>query len=69
MQTEQQQIKQVAKNTAKFEAAWGRYIDRLAKFDEVQPDGRANYARRKAVRAARRNLQRVCQQIGTECPV
>lgn len=60
----------VLADTKKFEGAWSRYIDRLAKGRDAEtaPDGRTRWAARKAVRAARRNLNAVCEEIGVEVP-
>ena len=53
-----------------WEAAWTRYVRALELRDEREshPDGRARYAARRSVRAARRNLETVCAEIGETCP-
>jgi hypothetical protein len=55
----------------KFESAWGRYVRALEKLDTAREDtdGRVAYGARRSVRAARRNLEKVCAQIGETCPV
>lgn len=55
----------------KFESAWTRYVRALEHRDEsnTNPDGRARYGARRSVRAARRNLETVCAEIGETCPV
>ncbi len=66
----QREIREGARNLVKFERAWERYIEALrAQSDAAgHPDGRTRYAKRRQVRAASRNLDRVCAAIGVESP-
>lgn len=65
----QSELRQAARAQKRYDRAWTRYIEALVRLDDVQEDGRANYARRRAVRAARRNLTVTCEGLGVECPV
>lgn len=67
----EREMERGARNLEEFEAAWGRYVVALRAVSESQshPDGRARYGKRRALRAARRRLERVCREQGIECPV
>lgn len=59
------------RDVQRFEAAWERYIGALEKSDDVRghPDGRVRHGARRSMRAARKNLERVCAALKVECPV
>lgn len=66
----EQEIRNGARDLAKFERAWERYVGALRDRSEADghPDGRVRYGKRRAVRAAGRNLDNVCREIGVESP-
>ena len=63
------ELRDGARRQRQYDRAWVRYVEALQRLADKQPDGRANYGRRRAMRAARRNLQTVCDSQGITFPV
>ncbi len=53
----------------KFEAAWARYMTALQKFEGASIGTRRFQMAKRSARAAKRNLQKVCDALGETCPV